>query len=164
DAADPDGTAAVAPPWSTVPWPVLALMGQAASREWAAFSEGEARRRGVPWLDLVRDAGLKERLALLVAEFARTGWRPPALGPLVSVDAARGRWSALAAFYRAHGHFLVTNGPYRLRAWSANGATLEAWRDLSYPLGVGSFDSLPIPRRAFITKAERTRAGLRISA
>jgi hypothetical protein len=164
DAADPDGTAAVAPPWSTVPWPVLALMGQAVSRGWAAFSESEARRRGVPWLDLVRDAALKERLAGLVAEFARAGWRPPALEQLVSVDAARGRWTALAAFYRSHGHFLVTNGPYRLSAWSAGGATLEAWRDLSYPLGVGSFDTLPIPRRAFITKAERTREGLRISA
>jgi hypothetical protein len=164
DAADPDSTAAVAPPWSTVPWPVLALMGQAVSRGWAAFSEGEGRRRAVPWLDLVRDAALKERLAPLVAGFARTGWRPPALEQLVSVDAARGRWSALAAFYRAHGHFLVTNGPYRLKAWSAAGATLEAWRDLSYPLGVGSFDTLPIPRRAFITKAERTPAGLRISA
>jgi hypothetical protein len=118
----------------------------------------------VPWLDLVRDAALKERLALLVAGFARTGWRPPALERLVSADAARGRWSALAAFYQAHGHFLVTNGPYRLKAWAPNGATLEAWRDLSYPLGVGSFDSLPIPRRVFITKAETTRAGLRIGA
>jgi hypothetical protein len=26
DAADPDATAAVAPPWSTAPWPVLAMM------------------------------------------------------------------------------------------------------------------------------------------
>jgi hypothetical protein len=164
DAGDPDSTAAVAPPWSTVPWPVLALMGQAVSRGWAAFSEGEARRRGVPWLDLVRDAALTERLALLVSGFARTGWRPPALEQLVPVEAARGRWSALAAFYRAHGHFLVTNGPYRLTAWSAKGATLEAWRDLSYPLGVGSFDTLPVPRRAFITRAERTPAGLHIGA
>jgi hypothetical protein len=140
------------------------MMGEAVGRGWAAFSENEARRRGVPWLDLVRDAALQQRLALLVAAFARTGWRPPALEPLVSVDAARGRWSALAAFYREHGHFLLTNGPYRLTAWSSDGATLAAWRDLSYPLGVGSFDALPIPRRAFITGAERTRAGLRIHA
>ena len=164
DAADPDSTAAIAPPWSTVPWPVLALIGEAVNRGWAAFSESEARRRGVPWLDLVRDTALTERLAGLVAGFARTGWRPPPLEPLVSVDAARVRWSALADFYRAHRHFLVTNGPYRLKAWSASGATLEAWRDLSYPLGVGSFDTLPIPRRAFITKAEKTWAGLRIRA
>jgi hypothetical protein len=164
DAADPDRTAAIAPPWSTVPWPVLALMGQAVSRGWAAFSESEGRRRGVPWLDLVRDAALKERLAGLVTTFARIGWRPPALEQLVSPDVARARWAALAAFYRAYGHFLVTNGPYRLTAWSAGGATLAAWRDLSYPLGVGSFDTLPIPRRAFITGAEKTRAGLRIGA
>jgi hypothetical protein len=164
DAGDPDAAAAIAPPWSTAPWPVMALMGQAVRRGWAAFSEIEARRRGVPWLDLVRHTALQQRLAGLVSEFARSGWRPPPLEPLVSVAAARARWAALADFYRAHGHFLVTNGPYRLTGWSADGATLAAWRDLAYPLGVGSFDTLPIPRRAFITGAEKTRAGLRLRA
>ena len=48
--------AVVAPPWSTLPWHVLALMEEAVSRGWAAFSEDEATRRGVPWLDLVRSA------------------------------------------------------------------------------------------------------------
>ena len=38
---------------------------------------------------------------------------------------------------RPHGHFLVTNGPYKLKAWSAESVTLEAFRDLTYPLGVG---------------------------
>ena len=31
--------------------------------------------------------------------------------------------------------------------------TLEAFRDLTYPLGVGSYDAYAIPRRGFITKA-----------
>src|SRR5262249_45029031 len=73
----------------------------------------------------------------------------------VSAEEARARWSALAAFYRSHAHFLVTNGPYRLKSWSPDGVTLEAFRDLSYPLGVGSYDVYAVPRRGFITQSER---------
>lgn len=164
DPADPDSTAALVPPWSTVPWTVLALMNEAATRGWAAFSQAEAEREGVPWLDLVRDQDLLPRLAGLVAEFARTGYRPKPLESLVSVKEARARWAALEDFYRQNHNFLVTNGPYELKSWSADGAALTAWRDLRYPLGVGSFDYLPIPRRAYITKVQRTPAGdLRLS-
>jgi hypothetical protein len=58
----------------------------------------------------------------------------------------------------------VTNGPYRLKGWSAQSATLEVFRDLSYPIGVGSFDIYAIPRRGFVTKVERRESGLRLSA
>ena len=54
--------APAAPPWADVPWHVIALMEEAVARGFAAFSEPEARRRGVPWLDLARDAPLQERL------------------------------------------------------------------------------------------------------
>ena len=67
-------------------------------------------------------------------------------------------------FYRSHGHFLVTNGPYQLKSWSGESATLEVFRDLSYPLGVGSFDIYAIPRRGYVTKVERQDRGLRLSA
>jgi hypothetical protein len=83
---------------------------------------------------------------------------------LVSVDEAKRRWAALAAFYQAHGHFLVTNGPYELKAWSTDSVNLSVFRDLSYPLGVGSFDAYAIPRRAFITKVERENGRLRLFA
>jgi len=66
--------------------------------------------------------------------------------------------------YQARGHFLVTNGPYQLKAWSADGATLDVFRDLSYPLGVGSFDAYAIPRRGFITNVEGDGSRLRILA
>ncbi len=38
------------------------------------------------------------------------------------------------------------------------------FRDLSYPLGVGSFDAYAIPRRGYVTKVERQEHGLRLSA
>jgi hypothetical protein len=147
----PEWSALVAPPWSTLPWPLLALMEQAVERGWAAFSSEEASRRGVAWLDLVRSAELGGKLATLAAELERDGYRPQALRARVSADEARKRWAALLAFYRAHGHFLATNGPYKLKSWSADGVTLEAFRDLSYPLGVGSYDAYAIPRRGFVT-------------
>ncbi len=55
--------AALAPPWSTVPWHLLALMEEAVVRGYAAFSQEEAARRGVPWLDLVRDPGARGKAA-----------------------------------------------------------------------------------------------------
>jgi hypothetical protein len=142
---------------------VIALMEEAVRRGWAAFSPVEAARRGIEWLDLARSPGLTARLADMVAKFARDGYRPVGLEDLVTAEEARARWAALGAFYRAHGHFLVTNGPYQLKNWSAEAVTLEAFRDLSYPLGVGSFDALPIPRRAFITRIERADEGLKLS-
>ena len=151
---DPEQDAIVLPPWSVLPWHVLALMEEAVSRGFAAFSQAEAQRRGVEWLDLVRPEQTKARLAALIETFARDGYRPESLRSLVSADDARKRWAALAAFHKISGHVLVTNGPYRLKRWSGESATLEAFRDLSYPLGVGSFDAYAIPRRGFVTAVE----------
>ena len=160
---DAERAAAIAPPWSSVPWHVTALMEEAVRRGWAAFSEAEAARGGVPWLDLVRDDALKARLLSLVEAFERDGHVPQALEGRVDAQAARERWAALRAFHAARGHFLVTSGPYRIKQWPAEATVLEVVRDASYPLGVGSFDSYAIPRRAYIAAVERTDGGLRVA-
>ena len=159
---DPEQDAIFAPPWSTLPWHLTVLMEEAVSRGWAAFSRTEATRRGIDWLDLVRSDHMNARLASLVEEFEREVYRPAILQSLVSAEDARKRWAALSAFFRSHGHFLVTNGPYRLKNWSAGKATVEAFRDLSYPLGVGSYDVYAIPRRGYVARAERTSGGLHL--
>jgi hypothetical protein len=159
---DPEQDAVIAPPWSTLPWHLLVLMEQAVERGWAAFSQSEARRRGVDWLDLVRSDAMKARLLGLVETFERESYRPDTLTSLVSAEDARKRWAALKAFYRERGHVLVTNGPYQLKRWSADSVTLEAFRDLSYPLGVGSYDAYATPRRGFITKVERDGERIRL--
>ena len=105
---------------------------------------------------------MKERFAGLLETFERDGYRPDALTSLVTADEARKRWAALKAFYKERGHFLVTNGPYRLKRWSAGSVTLEAFRDLSYPLGVGSYDAYAVPRRGFIVNVERDGDRLRL--
>jgi hypothetical protein len=160
---EPEQDAIVAPPWSTLPWHLIVLMEEAVNRGWAAFSQAEAQRRGVEWLDLVRSADLNKRLALLVAEFAQSGYRPENLQATVSADDARKRWSALADFYKERGHFLVTNGPYELKGWSADKVAFEAFRDLSYPLGVGSYDNYAVPRRGHVTKIEQAGTVITVS-
>ncbi|MDO8533341.1 MAG: hypothetical protein Q7S17_01175 [Xanthobacteraceae bacterium] len=161
---DPERDAVVAPPWSTLPWHLIVLMEEAVDRGWVAFSKDEAARRGVEWLDLVRSERMNVRLASLIETFEREGYRPTALQSLVSAEEARKRWAALATFYKARGHFLVTNGPYRLKRWSKESVTLEAFRDLTYPLGVGSYDAYAIPRRAYVTKIEREKNRIRLFA
>jgi hypothetical protein len=146
---------ALAPPWSTVPWHLLALMEEAVTRGYAAFSEEESRRRAVPWLDLVRDAGLRGKLLDLVEQFEREAFRPEALKEFVGEDEARARWRALRTFAEAKGHFLVANGPYRLKQWTPDAVVLEAVREMTYPLGFGTFDRFVNPPRAAIESATR---------
>jgi hypothetical protein len=147
--------AALAPPWSTVPWHLLVLMEEAVSRGWAAFSGEEAARRGVPWLDLVRDSALKVKLQDLAAQFEREGYRPAALQDLVSADEARARWRSLGAFVEKNGHFLIANGPYRLKSWTPDGMVLEAVREMTYPLGFGTFDRFVYPPKAVIEEVKQ---------
>jgi hypothetical protein len=156
--------AAIAPPWSTLPWQVNVLMEEAVKRGLAAFSADEAKRRHVPWLDLVRDQRLKDQLASLVAAFEVQGYRPEPLQDLVSEVEARQRWDALKSFYLARGHFLVTNGPYRLEKWSENAVVLQVFRDLSYPLGIGSYDKYAYPPKAYLSNLQLRRNRLEIAA
>jgi hypothetical protein len=156
--------AALAPPWSTMPWHLLALMEEAVSRGYAAFSQGEAVRRGVPWLDLVRDATLGAKLRDLIATFESEGYRPEPLKDLVTAAEAQKRWQALGAFVEKNGHLLVTNGPYRLKQWTAGSVVLEAVRDITYPLGFGTFDRFVNPPRATIDSVTKEGAEIAVRA
>jgi hypothetical protein len=140
-AATPADTALIAPPWTTVPWPVLALAEEAVSRSLAAFSRESAQARGVPWLDLARDRALGPRLRALLDELAARPHVPAALAGRVTPADAGARWAALRAFHDALGHLLVTNGPYRLVSWTDDTSVLQVFRDLSYPRGLGVFNS-----------------------
>ncbi|HEV8586621.1 MAG TPA: hypothetical protein VGT02_16760 [Methylomirabilota bacterium] len=151
---DPLALAVLAPPWTPVPWHVLALLEEAVKSGAGAFSAEEARRRGVPWLDVVRDARLRDRLRPLLAALEGRAHVPPALQGLVTPREARQRWGKLAQFLDERKHVLVTSGPYELHAWSPTGAVLRVFRNFSYPLGVGSFDRYPHPLHGSITRAE----------
>ena len=156
-AGDGESLAAYAPPWSAAPWPLLALMEEAARRGVGAFSAAEARRRGIRWLDLARDPRVRAQLDVIAAELGGQGHVPPALKRFVNADEAQTRWASLRAFARKRGHFLVTNGPYQLDKWTETAVVLSVFRDFSYPLGVGSFDRVRPP--ASRLRHARDRAG-----
>lgn len=145
-----DQLAALAAPWTAIPWHLLVLMETAVEQGFAAFSESAASERGIPWLDLVRDPALQQRLLALCRDFERSAFRPPALEPFVTAEDAASRWRALAAFARGNGHLLVTNGPYRLKTWTADSVVLSAVREATYPLGFGTFDHMANPPRAIV--------------
>jgi hypothetical protein len=161
---DPLEVAAQAPPWSATPWHVLVLMEEAVKRGLGAFSEEEAKRRGVRWLDLARDARTRTALTALVDDFARQAYVPESLKRFVTADEAQQRWTALGQYARRRGHFLVTNGPYQLDRWSDTAVVLGVFRDFSNPLGVGAFDRFAIPRRAYVTRIAARGDRLEVSA
>src|SRR5260370_10954635 len=130
-------------------------MDAAVARGLAAFSESEARKRTLPWLDLVRAPAQRVALRALIAEFAASGYRPSALEGLVSAEAAAARWQALDRFVDAHDHLLVTNGPYQLRRFSPEVYTFDIIREFTYPVGLGTFDFYAYPAKAFVTGIER---------
>lgn len=160
---DEGEVAALAPPWTTVPWHLLVLMEEAVIRGHAAFSEEEARRRKVAWLDLVRDEALKAKLLALAAQFERERYRPELLIGLVTPDEAQARWRSLRTFAEKNGHFLVTNGPYRLKEWTPDSAVLEVVRELTYPLGFGTFDRFVNPPRTVIEAVAQERDRIAVS-
>jgi hypothetical protein len=58
----------------------------------------------------------------------------------------------------------VTSGPYQLGKWTADTVTLPVFRDLTYPLGVGSYDEHATPLRAYVARVERRGDRLEIQA
>lgn len=155
---------ALAPPWSTVPWHLLALMEEAVISGLAAFSDEEADRRKVPWLDLVRDDALRAKLLDLIVRFERESYRPKPLKDFVTADEARARWQALRTFAETNDHFLVANGPYRLKEWSTDSVVLQAVREITYPLGFGTFDRFVNPPTAVIDTVTQNAGRITIGA
>ncbi len=144
--------ATVAPPWTTLPWHLLALFKEGARRGYFMLSE----------FDPVRDAALVRKLAELARELEERAYVPSALAPYVNAQEARARYRALREFYAAHGHWLVTNGPYLLERWDGAKAVLGVFRDPTYPKGVGSFNAYAVPLRAHVTQIERRGSGAEV--
>ena len=161
---DDHQVAALAAPWSTVPWHLLVLMEEAVARGYAAFSREQAAKRRLPWMDLARDAALLTKLKALITDLERRKFRPEALKNLVTPDDAAQRWRALVKFADANGHLLVTNGPYRLQSWTSDSMVLKAVRVATYPLGFGSFDRYVNPPQGVIREVRRDGDGIAVVA
>lgn len=162
DAGSAGDAMTVAPPWTVLPWHLLALLEEGARRGHFAFSAAGAGRRGVPELDPVRDAVIVGRLVELARELEERAYVPAALAKHAGAGEARQRYRRLREFHAAHGHWLVTNGPYVLSRWDGAKAVLTAFRDPSYPKGLGSFDAYAAPLKAHVTRVERREYGAQV--
>ena len=141
--------ATVAPPWTTLPWHLLALLEEGARRGDFKLSE----------VDPVRDAAIVQRLGVLARELEERAYVPPALISHVNPEEARSRSRRLREFHAARGHWLVTNGPYLLERWDGAKAVLGVFRDPTYPKGLGSFNAYAVPLKAHVTRIERRGDG-----
>ncbi|MEX1073582.1 MAG: hypothetical protein WEC13_00425 [Burkholderiales bacterium] len=154
DGAAGGDAATVAPPWTTLPWHLLALFEEGARRGHLMLAD----------FDPVRDAALVRQLAGIARELEERAYVPPALASYVSAQQARTRYRQLRAFHAAHGHWLVTNGPYLLSRWDGTKAVLGAFRDPSYPMGLGGFNAYAVPLKAHIARIERRPYGAEVYA
>lgn len=149
DGVAPRDAASVAPPWTTLPWHLLALYEEGARRGYLKLAD----------FDPVRDAVLVRRLGELARELEERGHVPGLLGKYVKTEEARERYARLREFHAAHGHWLVTNGPYLLGRWDGTKAVLSVFRDPTYPKGLGSFNAHAVPLKAHVTRVERRGDG-----
>ena len=152
DAGPGADAATVAPPWSTLPWHLLALLEEGARRGYFKLSE----------VDPVRDVAIVQRLGMLARELEERAYVPPALISHVNAAEARERYRRLREFHAAHGHWLVTNGPYLLSRWDGTKAVLSVFRDPSYPKGLGSFNAYAVPLKAHVTRIEQRGYGAQV--
>lgn len=105
------------PTYSTGPgaWHTLALGLLVEANREGAFTSWEADEWGVPWLDYANWPGsipLERRLATAQAQNLIP--YAPTLGAYITTPQAQARWSALATWYAARGHFWVGTGPLYL--------------------------------------------------
>jgi hypothetical protein len=86
------------------------------------------------------------------------------LQDLVTAEEAQTRWRALRVYAEKNGHFLVANGPYRLKAWTPDAVVLEAVREMTYPLGFGTFDRFVHPPSAVVDEAAQDGRSVKVRA
>ncbi|NJO23855.1 MAG: hypothetical protein HC868_14170 [Sphingomonadales bacterium] len=99
-----------------------------------------------------------------MVQFERDSYRPEPLKDFVTADEAQARWRSLRAFAEKSGHVLVANGPYRLKQWAPDAVVLEAVREVTYPLGFGTFDRFVNPPRAVIETVRQEKGKITVRA
>src|SRR5207245_9717246 len=73
------------------------------------------------------------------------------------------RCAALRQFAQRRRHYLVTSGAYQLAKWSDAAVVLRVFRDMTNPLGVGTYDRFAVPRRAYVARIAARGDRLEIS-
>src|SRR6188472_887920 len=137
--------------WAAEPWEITAASERLVEDGKFAFSKTDSTSKGVDWLSLIvppHANAIKDELQKMKAE----GYVPPALRESVSVDQARKRYDASINWITQHNNAIIGNGPFYLDNYNSAGGviTIKAFRDNSYPFGVGYWNKYEHPKLASI--------------
>jgi len=137
--------------WAAEPWEITAASERLVEDGKFAFSKTDSTSKGVDWLSLIvppHANAIKDELRKMKAE----GYVPPALRETVSVDQARKRYDASISWITQHNNAIIGNGPFYLDNYNSAGGviTIKAFRDNSYPFGVGYWNKYEHPKLASI--------------
>jgi peptide/nickel transport system substrate-binding protein len=94
-------------------WDALAVGNMAVANKELAWGAGQADRNTVEWMSFIGGPSLdilSKDLDKAIAE--KTIPYSPTMGAYLTADEAVARYTALKAWYTAHGHFWVGTGPY----------------------------------------------------
>ena len=150
--------------WATEPWEITAACERLVEDGKFAFSKTDSTSKGVDWLSLVVPShanAIKDELQKMKAE----GYVPPALRETVNVDDARKRYDASINWITQHNNAIIGNGPFYLDNYNSAGGviTIKAFRDNSYPFGVGYWNKYEHPKLASIENINDLPRFVRIS-
>lgn len=110
-----------------------------------AYSQSASRSRSVPWMNPVL-SGHASDIAAALQTFVNNNYFPAkrfTVGSTVYATAAESvaRYQAAISWITAHQHAWISDGPFYLDTFSAQGdtLTLKAWRDSTYPFSPGKW-------------------------
>jgi len=161
---DPSEVAAVGDIWTPVPWDVWELTIQAFKDGGIYYKEDDAEANAGIWMNLGWGPSLTNfGTALTELETAHTV--PMGLVGTVTAAEADARYATLRAWNVAHGHYLVSNGPFYLDSADVPTKTtvLKADRG-NYPLAPRSWDAMLRPKIPSVTLGPAPTINLDVGA
>ncbi len=147
-----------------VPWDVAELSMAPILADKFKLSPDSADAAGVDALDLTKGnslnsdtctatSGTLECLDSAMAVYKAANHKAPGMGALISNQEATARWAALQDFRNAHGHYLVSNGPFFLDNVQTTPSSQTTMKRVStesvgfeYPYSSDRWDSLLVPK------------------
>lgn len=136
--------------WPSMPWEIMSSMEKAVTDGKLAFSRSDSVSKDVDWLSLIvpKDAMIIEKN---LQESKKNDTIPKALKGFADSNYCNVRYDSAMSWIKAHGHAVISNGPFYLDSYSADARTIviKSFDDKSYPFGVGHwniFEHVELPK------------------
>lgn len=126
--------------WTSTPWEITAAMEKVVKDGNAAFSKAAADSKDVDWFSLIITSNAK-KVQDALTQFKNNKFVPKALSDSVTANDAAVRYDTDIKWIDEKKHALISNGPFFLKSYNPDARTIniKAFRDSSYPYGVGKW-------------------------